>query len=61
MAMQGSAPMRVKASLPKSTGGGLYALQAPLNMAGQWTLHLSAKVQGEKDTVAGAVTFISIP
>jgi hypothetical protein len=55
MAMQGSAPMLVKASRPKATGGGLYALQAPLNMEGQWTLHLSAKVQGEKDTVVGAV------
>jgi hypothetical protein len=61
MAMQGAAPMRAKASQPKATGGGLYALQAPLNMEGQWTLHLSAKVQGEKDTVAGAVTFTTIP
>ncbi len=61
MVMQGSAPMRVKTGLPKATGAGLYALLAPLNMEGQWTLHLSAKVQGEKDTVAGAVTFTAIP
>jgi hypothetical protein len=55
MAMEGMAPMVAKASRPQATGGGLYALQAPLNMAGQWSLHLSAKVQGEKDTVVGAV------
>jgi hypothetical protein len=30
-------------------------------MAGDWTLRLSAKVQGEKENVVGAVTFTAIP
>jgi hypothetical protein len=60
MTVRGMDPMRAKATMPKPAGPGLYTLQAPLTMAGAWTLHLSAKVQGEKDTVVGTVTFTVI-
>jgi len=36
---------------------GTYVLQAATSMAGAWTLRLSAKVQGETDTVRAAVPF----
>jgi hypothetical protein len=60
MLMAGMAPMAAKAGLPKASGAGLYTLRAPLTMAGDWTLRLSAKVRGENETVTGAVTFTSV-
>jgi YtkA-like protein len=36
---------------------GVYAFKAPLTMAGRWLLTVSAKVQGEPDTVIGKITF----
>lgn len=47
-----TAPVR---AMPAS--GGTYSFQAETNMAGEWALHLSAKVQGEPATVTGSVTF----
>jgi hypothetical protein len=38
---------------------GSYAFQTDLVMAGRWLLTLSAKVQGEPDTVRGKVTFMA--
>jgi hypothetical protein len=35
----------------------VYAFKAPLTMAGRWLLTVSAKVQGEPDTVIGKVIF----
>ena len=60
MVMAGHPPAPVQAGMPKPSGAGLYTLRAPVSMAGEWTLRLSAKVQGEKDTVTGAVTFTSV-
>ena len=40
-----------------SPGPGVYAFKAPLTMAGRWLLTVSAKVQGEPDTVIGKITF----
>ena len=40
-----------------SPGPGVYAFKAPLTMAGRWLLTVSAKVQGEPDTVIGRITF----
>jgi hypothetical protein len=36
---------------------GVYAFKAPLTMAGRWLLTISAKVQGEPETVSGKLTF----
>jgi YtkA-like len=40
-----------------SPAPGVYAFKAPLTMAGRWLLTVSAKVQGEPDTVIGKITF----
>src|SRR3981189_2636727 len=36
---------------------GVYAFKAPLTMAGRWLLTVSAKVQGETETVVGKLIF----
>jgi hypothetical protein len=36
---------------------GVYAFKAPLTMTGRWLLTVSAKVQGEPETVTGKVIF----
>ena len=36
---------------------GLYHFTTATGMAGKWALHLSAKVQGETETVQGTVEF----
>ena len=36
---------------------GVYAFKAPLPMTGRWLLTISAKVQGEPETVLGKLTF----
>jgi hypothetical protein len=36
---------------------GLYHFRTKTGMAGKWALHLSAKVQGETETVQGTVEF----
>jgi hypothetical protein len=35
---------------------GVYQIEAEPEMGGNWALHLSAKVQGERETVNGTVT-----
>ena len=42
--------------LPSSEPG-VYAFKAPLTMTGRWLLTVSAKVQGEPETVTGKVIF----
>src|SRR4029077_6921153 len=44
------------APLP-SAEPGVYAFKAPLTMAGRWLLTISAKVQGEPETVIGKLIF----
>jgi hypothetical protein len=36
---------------------GIYRFQAEITMAGEWVLHLAAKVPGEQETVRGKVVF----
>lgn len=36
---------------------GLYRFLTETSMAGKWELIVSAKVQGETDTISGAITF----
>jgi hypothetical protein len=36
---------------------GVYAFKTDLSMAGRWLLSISAKVQGEPETVVGKITF----
>jgi hypothetical protein len=36
---------------------GVYAFKTDLSMAGRWLLSISAKVQGERETVTGKITF----
>lgn len=60
MPMAGMAPMgtTVKAGAPD--GSGAYILSADLAMAGSWTLTLSAKVQGEAETITGSMPIMAV-
>jgi hypothetical protein len=40
---------------------GVYAFRSPLTMTGRWLLSITARVQGESETVAGKVIFRAIP
>ncbi|MDX9861235.1 MAG: FixH family protein [Rhodospirillales bacterium] len=55
MPMAGTAPMIAKATPKGGDGKGIYELVADLQMSGTWTLKLSAKAQGETETITGAV------
>ena len=57
MSPEGMATMA--ASLTPVAGGepGTYSFKTDLVMAGGWLLSLSAKVQGESETVQGKITF----
>ena len=57
MAPDGMADMATAIVPLPSPGPGVYAFKAPLTMAGRWLLTVSAKVQGEPDTVIGRITF----
>jgi hypothetical protein len=57
MPMAGMAPMTTRVSPGRPDGKGAYTFTADLSMAGPWTLHLAAKVQGEPATIAGSVPF----
>jgi hypothetical protein len=57
MGPSGMAEMPGKVSPLPSDKPGLYRFQIETGMAGKWALNLSAKVQGEADTVRGTVTF----
>jgi hypothetical protein len=57
MAPDGMADMAVAIAPLPSPEPGVYAFKAPLTMAGRWLLTVSAKVQGEPDTVVGKLIF----
>jgi hypothetical protein len=39
---------------------GVYAFKTDLSMAGRWLLSIAAKVQGERETVIGKITFRAV-
>jgi hypothetical protein len=57
MAPDGMADMATAIAPLPSPEPGVYAFKAPLTMAGRWLLTISAKVQGEPETVLGKITF----
>jgi hypothetical protein len=57
MAPDGMADMATAIVPLPSPEPGVYAFKAPLTMAGRWLLTVSAKVQGEPETVVGKLTF----
>ena len=57
MAPDGMADMTTAIAPLPSPEPGVYAFKAPLTMAGRWLLTISAKVQGEPETVIGKLTF----
>jgi hypothetical protein len=57
MAPDGMADMATAIAPVPSPEPGVYAFKAPLTMAGRWLLTISAKVQGEPETVLGKITF----
>jgi hypothetical protein len=57
MSPEGMATMTAPVTSTKGTQPGTYDFKSDLSMAGGWLLTLSAKVQGEQETVTGKVTF----
>jgi hypothetical protein len=57
MAPDGMASMAAAIVPLPSSEPGVYAFKAPLTMTGRWLLTVSAKVQGEPETVTGKVIF----
>ena len=57
MAPDGMASMASKLTPVPSNEPGVYAFKTELSMAGRWLLSISAKVQGEPETVVGKITF----
>ena len=57
MAPDGMADMATAIVPLPSPEAGVYAFKAPLTMTGRWLLTISAKVQGEPETVLGKLTF----
>ena len=57
MAPDGMATMASSIAPLPSPSPGVYAFKTDLNMAGRWLLSISAKVQGEPETVVGKVIF----
>ena len=60
MGPDGMAEMTAPATLARSSDRNLYQLELEPQMGGNWALSLSAKVQGETETVSGTVP-ITIP
>jgi hypothetical protein len=60
MGPDGMASMTAPAKLVRASEANLYQLELQPPMGGNWALSLSAKVQGETETVTGAVP-IAIP
>jgi len=60
MGPDGMAEMTAPAKLVRSSDANLYQVQLEPQMGGNWALSLSAKVQGEPETVTGSVP-IAIP
>lgn len=57
MAPDGMADMASPLTPVPSTEPGVYSFKTEISMAGRWVLSISAKVQGEPETVVGKVTF----
>lgn len=57
MAPDGMPTMASPLTPVKGSEPGVYAFKTNLNMAGRWLLSISAKVQGERETVVGKITF----
>ena len=57
MAPDGMASMASPLTPVPSNEPGVYAFKTELSMAGRWLLSISAKVQGEPETVIGKITF----
>jgi hypothetical protein len=57
MAPDGMGDMASPLTPVPSTEPGVYAFKTELSMAGRWLLIISAKVQGELETVNGKITF----
>src|SRR3954454_18221900 len=57
MAPDGMADMATAIAPLPSPEPGVYTFTAPLTMAGRWLLTVSAKVQGEPETVIGKLIF----
>jgi hypothetical protein len=60
MGPEGMESMTAPAKLARSNDANLYQLELEPQMGGKWQLNLSAKVQGETETVSGTVP-ITIP
>lgn len=56
MGPEGMASMTAPAKSAGAPETGIYQIEAEPEMTGNWALHLSAKVQGERETVSGTVT-----
>lgn len=57
MSPEGMPTMTAPATFAKGAEPGAYDFKTDLTMAGGWLLTLSAKVQGEQETVTGKITF----
>lgn len=57
MAPDGMAGMASRLSSLPSPESGVYAFKTNLSMAGRWLFSISAKVQGESETVVGKIIF----
>jgi hypothetical protein len=57
MSPEGMETMTAPVASAKGTQPGTYDFKTDLSMAGGWLLTVSAKVQGEQETVTGKVTF----
>jgi hypothetical protein len=56
MGPEGMADMTAPAKASATADGGIYQIEAEPETAGNWALTLSAKVQGEHETVSGTLT-----
>ena len=57
MGPEGMADMAAPLTAVASYEPGVYAFKGELSMAGRWLLSISAKAQGEPETVVGKITF----
>jgi len=57
MAPDGMGDMASPLTPVPSSEPGVYSFKTELSMAGRWLLSISAKVQGEPETVIGKITF----
>ncbi len=60
MGPEGMASMTAPAKASAAPEAGIYQVEAEPEMGGNWALHVSAKVQGERDTVSGTIA-VAVP